>query len=134
MPKPYSDDLRERLVASVEGGLSRHQAAARFRVAQSTAVNWVRRSQQTGSVKPGQMGGHRPRTIGGEHAAWLVERVRARDFTLRGLVTELAARGLKADYWDVRTLVHEQRLTYKKRHWSQPSKPAPISPAVENNG
>jgi putative transposase len=134
MPKPYSDDLRERLVASVEGGLSRHQAAARFGVSPSTAVNWVRRSRRTGSVKPGQMGGHRRRTIQGEHAAWLAERVRARDFTLRGLVTELAGRGLKADYWAVWTFVHEQRLTYKKRRWSPPSKPAPISPAGGNNG
>jgi putative transposase len=80
------------------------------------------------------MGGHRRRTIQGEHAAWLAERVRARDFTLRGLVTELAGRGLKADYWAVWTFVHEQRLTYKKRRWSPPSKPAPISPAGGNNG
>jgi hypothetical protein len=56
MPKPYSNDLRERLVAAVESGLSRHQAAAQFEVSPSTAVNWVKRAWQTGSVEPGQMG------------------------------------------------------------------------------
>jgi transposase len=32
------------------------------------------------------MGGHKPKTISGEHAAWLSQRIRADDFTLRGLV------------------------------------------------
>ena len=98
MPKPYSNDLRERVVSAVAiDGLSRRAAAAQFRVAPSTVVNWVERARKTGSVAPGQMGGHRPRTIRGEHEAWLAGRIRERDFTLRGLVAELADRGLKAD-------------------------------------
>jgi transposase len=39
------------------------------------------------------MGGHKPKAISGEHRAWLLERTKARDFTLRGLVAELAERG-----------------------------------------
>ncbi len=43
MGKPYWIDLRERVVAAIlEGGLSRHKAAARFDVGVSTVVNWVR--------------------------------------------------------------------------------------------
>src|SRR6266480_5287805 len=58
MGKPYSMDLRERVVAAVEtGGLSCHQAAAQFGVGVSTAIIWVRRLRETGSVAPGQMGG-----------------------------------------------------------------------------
>jgi transposase len=57
---PYSNDLRERVVACVEqGGLSRHEAAARFGVAISTAILWVRRFRATGGVAPGQMGGRK---------------------------------------------------------------------------
>ena len=53
MGRPYSDDLRERVVrAVIKGGLSRHQAAAQFGVGISTAINWVRRFCETGSVKP----------------------------------------------------------------------------------
>jgi transposase-like protein len=84
-------DLRERVVAAVEtGGMSCHQAAAQFGVGVSTAIVWVRRLRETGSVAPGQIGGHKPKAISGEHRAWLLERTKARDFTLRGLVAELA--------------------------------------------
>jgi len=115
MAKPYSMDLRERVVAGVETeGLSRHEAASRFGVGVSTAIAWVRRFRETGSVAPGQMGGHKPKAIRGEHELWLRERIRERDFTLRGLVLELAARGLKADYTAVRTFVHAEELSFKK--------------------
>ena len=94
MGKPYSDDLRKRVVAAVEtGGLSCNRAAKQFGVAVSTAVGWVRRRRETGSVAPGKMGGHRPKAISGEHRAWLLQRIK-RDFTLRGLVVELAERRL----------------------------------------
>jgi transposase len=38
------------------------------------------------------MGGYKPKAIAGEHRAWLLERIKERDFTLRGLVAELAER------------------------------------------
>jgi len=60
MGKPYSTDLRERAVGAVlMEGLSRHESAARFGVAPSTVINWVRRFRETGGVAPGQMGGAR---------------------------------------------------------------------------
>ena len=53
MAKAYSMDLRERVVEAVErDGLSRNQAAARFEVAISTAIDWVNRYRETGSVAP----------------------------------------------------------------------------------
>ena len=115
MAKPYSMDLRERVVAAVaKEGLSRHEAASRFGVGVSTAINWVRRFQDRGSVAPGQMGGHKPKAIRGEHEAWLRERLRQEDFTLRGLVAELAGRGLKVDYHSVWNFVHAEKQSYKK--------------------
>jgi hypothetical protein len=51
-------------------------------------------------VAPGKMGGHRPKAISGEHRVWLLQRIK-QDFTLRGLVAELAERGLKVDYRSV---------------------------------
>jgi transposase len=115
MGKPYSLDLRERVVAAVEReGLSRHEAAARFGVAPSTAIGWVRRFRETGSAAAGQMGGHKPKSIRGEHHDWLVGRCRERDFTLRGLVVELAGRGLRVDYRSVWEFVHAEKLSFKK--------------------
>src|SRR6266702_676535 len=115
MAKPYSMDLRARVVGAVEkDGLSRHEAASRFGVGVSTAINWVRRFRETGSVAPGQIGGHKPKAIRDEHETWLRERIRERDFTLRGLVAELAARGLKVDYRAVWNFVHARKLSFKK--------------------
>ena len=116
MGKPYSVDLRERVVAAVEReGMSRRAAAARFGVSYSAAIGWVKRHRTTGSLEPGQMGGHKPKKISGAHRDWLVERCRAADFTLRGLVAELGQRGLKVDYRSVWEFVHGEKLTHKKR-------------------
>ena len=95
MGKPYSVDLRKRVVAAIEAGMSRNQAARQFGVAISTAIGWMQRMEQTGSVAPGQMGGHKPKAISGEHAVWLSQRIRAGDFTLRGLVAELGGARLE---------------------------------------
>lgn len=115
MAKSYSMDLRERVVAAVEReGLSRHAAAARFGVAASSAIKWVQRYRATGSVAPGQIGGHKPRTLRGEYRDWLLERA-TRDFTLRGLVAELATRGVKVDYRQVWEFVHAEGLSFKKK-------------------
>ena len=94
MARPYSNDLRERVVMSVErDGLSRRQAASRYGVGVSTVINWVQRLRKTGTVGPGKMGGHRPKQISGAWRDWLLGRCREADFTLRGLVGELAERG-----------------------------------------
>jgi hypothetical protein len=81
--------------------MSRNQAAKQFGVAISTAIGWMRRVDETGSVAPGQMGGHKPKAVSGEHAVWLSHRIKDGDFTIRGLVAELAGRGLKVDYHSV---------------------------------
>jgi transposase len=116
MGKPYSMDLRERVIAAVKtGGMSCNRAAKQFGIGVSTAVNWVKRVRETGSVKPGKMGGHKPKAISGEHRQWLLQRIKSGDFTLRGLVEELAERGLKVDYRSVWEFVRAEELTFKKK-------------------
>ena len=96
------------------GGLSRNEAARRFGVGISTVIHWVRRFRETGSVAPAQIGGYKPKAIRGEHQVWLAERVQRGAFTLRGLVAELADRGLKVDYRSVWDFVHAHKLSFKK--------------------
>jgi putative transposase len=116
MAKPYSMDLRERVVTAVKReGLSRRQAAERFGVSYSAAIGWLKRLRETGSVKPSQMGGYKPRKIAGAHRDWLLRRCRQAEFTLRGLVGELGDRGLKVDYHSVWDFVHAEKLSHKKR-------------------
>src|SRR3546814_7744456 len=93
MSRPISTDLRERLVLAVlREGISARAAAARFGVSVSSAIVWVRRHRETGSVAPGKIGGYKPNILSGAHGDWLVERAKS-DFTLRGLGAELAASG-----------------------------------------
>jgi putative transposase len=95
MVKLYSMDLRERVLAAVtRDGLSRQEAARRFEVAPSTSINWVKRLEGTGNVAAAQCGGHRPKKIVGGHDDWLRWRCHNAAFTIRGLVLELAERGL----------------------------------------
>jgi putative transposase len=120
MARPFSVDLRERVVAAVvKGGLSRRRVASQFGVGISTVISWVRRYGETGSVAPGRMGGNRPPKIVDEHRAWLVARIEEKDFTLRGLVAELAERGLKVDYRTMWKFVHAEDLSFKKNRARQ---------------
>jgi putative transposase len=90
------------------------QAAARFGVGIKTAIEWVKRFRQTGSVAALPMGGRQPKIVG-EYRDWLIRRCRSGDFTLRGLVAELADRGLQVDYHTMWTFVHAEGLSHKKR-------------------
>jgi transposase len=70
------------------------------------------------------MGGHRPKAISGEHSVWLLQRLKDRDFTLRGLVAELADRGLKVDYRSVWEFVHAEKLSFKKKRGRWRTRPS----------
>jgi transposase len=55
-----SDDLRQRVVdAVVSGGLSRNEAARRFKVSVASAVRWVKQFLATGEISPKPVGGDR---------------------------------------------------------------------------
>ena len=124
MTKPYSMDLRERALARVEAGESVRSIAEALSISPSSVVKWSRRFRTTGSVAPGQMGGYRPRLIAGGHEAWLRARMAAGDFTLRGLVAELAERELKVDYRTVWNFVHREGLSFKKNRAGKRARPA----------
>jgi transposase len=115
MGKPYPLEFRKRVVAAVEGGQSRNQAAKQFGIGISTVIAWMKRLRTTGSVAAGQMGGHKPKAISGEHRDWLLQRIKDGDFTIRGLVAELGERGLKTNYRSVWQFVHAEKLSFKKK-------------------
>lgn len=113
MTRPYSMDLRERAVTRVLAGESVRSVAAKLSVSAASVVRWSQRQRRTGSAAPGKIGGHR-RAVLGDHRDWLIERART-DFTLRGLVAELAERGVKVDYVQVWRFVHAEGLSFKKK-------------------
>jgi transposase len=105
MARPYSVDLRERAIARVQAGESVRSVASALSISTATVVRWSQRYRALGSVAPGKVGGHKPRLLVGELRDWLLDRTQT-DFTLRGLVGELAERGVKVDYVQVRRFAH----------------------------
>lgn len=59
MTRSYSFDLRERVARFVEGGGSRHAAAAHFGVSVSFVVKLMAESCKTGSLRAKPVGGGR---------------------------------------------------------------------------
>lgn len=128
MTRPYSMDLRERAVARVLAGESVRSVAATLSISAASVVRWSQRHRRTGSAAPGKIGGHR-RPVLGDHRPWLLERVKT-DFTLRGLVAELATRGVKVDYVQVWRFVHAEGLSFKKKRSSRRAAAAKDRPAT----
>ena len=114
MTKPLSMDIRERAMARLDAGETVRAVAEALSVAPSSVVKWSERRRETGSAAPGKIGGHVPRKIRGEHEVWLRARMADGEFTLRGLVAELAERGLKVDYRTMWAFAHGEGLSFKK--------------------
>lgn len=114
MGKPYSDDLREPVVAAMERGMSCREAGALFGIAPSTAGNWHRRHGRTQSVSARPMGGDRRSKLtrhGERIAALLGEGSQLR---LIDVQAALAGEGVVASYSAVRRMVHRLGLRFKK--------------------
>lgn len=79
MAGAYSQDLRKRVIATIEAGASCRTAASRFAVSVSTVVNWRRRWLDTGTAAAKPMGGATNTRIKDEDAAWLLALVAAQD-------------------------------------------------------
>ena len=91
MAKPCSQDLRERVVAAVGEGRSRHAVAKLFRVSASAVIKWTKRFDTTGSVAAKPMGGVR-RDVLGDQRIWLRARLAAKpDLTLEALRGKVVA-------------------------------------------
>lgn len=93
MAKPYSDDLRERVVGSVVSGRSCRETAQLFGVSVASVVKWSQRHRATGSAAARPMGGRRRPVLDAERA-WLLARLADQpELTVRMLAAELAAKG-----------------------------------------
>lgn len=115
MVRPYSLDLRERVVRRVEAGYSVRDVAATFGVSAASVVRWSQRQRQTGSAAAKPMGSRLKRLLAAQRD-WLLGRIAAKpDLTLRELVAELNARSVKASYGSVWRLLDDEGISFKKK-------------------
>lgn len=128
MGQPLSLDLRVRLLAAVDGGMSCRAAAARFGVAPSTAIRWraLRRDAGDFAAKPqgGDMRSHRVEERASDIlAVWEAQK----DITLVELRSALAEMGLLVSVAGLHRFFARRGMTRKKRLAMLSSRTAPTS-------
>jgi len=115
MPRAYSLDLRERVVAAVAAGESCRTVAKTFKVSVASVVKWSQRFRSTGSAAAKPVGGVRRNSLGGQRD-WLLARIAVSpDVTLRGLVAELAEHGVRSSYYAVWLFFAREGISFKKK-------------------
>lgn len=124
MARPYSDDLRERVVRSVALGRSCRGTALLFGASVASVVKWSQRHRATGSAAAKPMGGKRRPVLEAERA-WLLARVEEQpELTVRTLAAELAERGKPVSPNTVWVLLRRAGHSFKKnavRHRAGPA-------------
>lgn len=115
MVRPYSLDLRERVVAALSDGGSCRAVAGRFGVSVATVVRWGQRWRSRGDVAPDKYGGHRrPRLA--PHRELVRALVAAHpDRPVRELRDALASHGIEICEDAVRRFLHAEGLSFKKK-------------------
>jgi transposase len=124
VPKPYSQDLRDRVIDAVErAGMTRRAAARHYEISESAAVKWLERYRRDGSREPVGHGGHRRSELM-PHRDFL-EAVQAEkpDVTLQALCQRLLSeRGIRADTSMMSRFFRRIGVTLKKRRSSRSSR------------
>ena len=126
MGKPYSLDLRERVVAALESGLSTRQAAARFSVSIAAVGEWGRLKRSQGDVRPAKQG--KPKgSVLDAHAQFILGALKDKpDTTLEEMAERLAAeRGVRVVWTTVWKFLDRHDQTHKKRLRTPASRSAP---------
>ena len=88
----YSNDLRVRVIHVVESGVAARAAARQFVIGDATAIRWVKRWRETGSVEAKSIKGQ-SRSPLKRHEEWLLDLVRQEpDLTLEEIQRRLLFR------------------------------------------
>jgi transposase len=76
--KPYSKDLRLRVLSAVDAGTPREEVAKTFSVSVPTIKRWLKRRRESGDVEPEPIPGRPPRK-GAMLREWLPKHLQAND-------------------------------------------------------
>ena len=124
MARPYSLDLRERVVLAVGSGASCRSVAATFGVSVASVVKWSQRHRETGSAAAYPMGGKRPRVLEPERE-WLLARISEKpNLTLYALLAELSEREVTVCCDTLWRFLKGQGISFKKNRVRQRAGPA----------
>jgi transposase len=113
MPKPYSIDLRGRVIEEVETGASRREAAERYGLSPSVVVIWMQRFEETGSVAAKPSGGSTSPLE--KHAEFLLTLIAEQpDMTLDEIVAAMRKRRIASSRSAVWRFFARRNISFKK--------------------
>ena len=116
MAKPLSFDLRSRVLAAIDGGLSCRQAAERYGISAASAIRWAQLRRLMGDARPKPQGGDRLSYKTEAHAALIrKELASVPDITLPELKDKVSAHGAQVSVAALWRFCHRHKLTRKKR-------------------
>ena len=128
MGQLLSDDLRERALAAVDGGMSRRAAAERFGVSAASVIRWDQRRRMEGHFKPRAQGGDMTSHRIEAHAGLILATSNARpDITLHEMRVVLAEAGASFSIWAIRRFYLRRKITLKGRPGMPASRTVPTS-------
>jgi transposase len=133
MPKPYSRDLRMRVVAAVEGGASRREVAELYGISPSVVVIWMQRWSETGSIEAKQSGGSVSPLE--EHEEFLLGLIVDQpDMTLDEIVAAMSRAGIESSRTAVWRFYERHDISFKKnfvRSRAKTRRRDPRAPALD---
>lgn len=114
MPNPYSSEIRERVIARVESGASRREAAEHFEISASSAVKWLQRWRDDGSSTAMPSGGSTSPLE--KHANWLLALIAGQpDMTLDEVLTAMRKRKIAGSRTALWRFFARHDITFKKK-------------------
>lgn len=113
MPRAYSADMRTRVIARVESGASRREAAEHYEVSPSTAVIWVKCFRETGRCAAKRRGGSTSPLE--EHAEFLLGLIDEQpDLTLDEVIAVMRRNKVPGSRTAVWRFFKRHKVTFKK--------------------
>ena len=115
MAKPYSEDLRRRVVGTIEGGTTIPEAAEQCGVSVSSVVRFLKLHRETGRVDPAKFGGYKDFTLAVHED--LVRQLVAEqpDITLAELEDRLREKKITVGKSSISRFLHHLKLPFKKK-------------------
>jgi transposase len=114
MPNPYPTEMRERVIARVESGASRREAADHFEISASASVKWMQRWRDTGSSLAKPRGGSTSPLE--KSAKWLLALIaRQPDLTLDEAFVAMRKRGIPGSRTALWRFFARHKITFKKK-------------------
>jgi transposase len=113
--KPYSEDLRARVVVAEQDGATIPETAEQFGVSISSVVRFRRLHRETGSVSPAKFGGYKGYALATHED--LVRQLVAEqpDITLAEIKAVLATEKVTVGQSSISRFLHHLNLRFKKK-------------------